>query len=72
MTALQKSLIPPLLDAFVEHDGNSLDTAQVYADWIPNVPRSVSERTFGQWLIHGETGLKLSSEPASYSSTIRS
>ena len=38
-----------LLDAFVERGGNFLDTAAVYANWIPG-ERSVSERTIGRWL----------------------
>lgn len=39
-----------LLDAFVEHGGNFLDTAHVYADWLPDVERSCSEKTIGRWL----------------------
>jgi aryl-alcohol dehydrogenase-like predicted oxidoreductase len=38
-----------LLDAFVELGGNFLDTAKVYADWLPG-ERSVSEKTIGRWL----------------------
>jgi len=38
-----------LLDAFVERGGNFLDTAAVYANWIPG-ERSVSEKTIGRWL----------------------
>lgn len=38
-----------LLDAFVERGGNFLDTAKVYADWLPG-ERSVSEKTIGRWL----------------------
>jgi aryl-alcohol dehydrogenase-like predicted oxidoreductase len=38
-----------LLDTFVERGGNFLDTAKVYADWLPG-ERSVSERTIGRWL----------------------
>ncbi len=39
-----------LLDAFAERDGNFVDTAHVYADWIPGNAPSSSERTIGRWL----------------------
>lgn len=39
-----------LMDAFVDLGGNFLDTAEVYANWIPDLPRSISERTIGAWL----------------------
>ncbi len=38
------------LDRFVEMGGNFLDTARVYANWIPDVERSVSEKTLGRWM----------------------
>jgi aryl-alcohol dehydrogenase-like predicted oxidoreductase len=38
-----------LLDAFAEAGGNFLDTAHVYADWLPN-GHGASERTVGAWL----------------------
>jgi aryl-alcohol dehydrogenase-like predicted oxidoreductase len=38
-----------LLDLFVDLGGNFLDTALVYANWIPG-ERSVSEKTIGAWL----------------------
>lgn len=38
-----------LLDAFVDFGGNFIDTAKVYADWLPG-ERSVSEKTIGRWL----------------------
>jgi len=38
-----------LLDAFAEAGGNFLDTAHVYADWLPN-GHGASERTVGDWL----------------------
>lgn len=38
-----------LLDAYVEQGGNFLDSAKVYADWLP-IERSASERTIGRWL----------------------
>lgn len=47
--------IPPadafaLMDAFVERGGNFLDTAHVYANWIPTLPKSISEKTIGAWM----------------------
>ncbi|AHK29128.1 hypothetical protein OPAG_02170 [Rhodococcus opacus PD630] len=39
-----------LLDTFAELGGNFVDTALVYADWVPGVERSCSERTLGRWL----------------------
>jgi aryl-alcohol dehydrogenase-like predicted oxidoreductase len=38
-----------LLDLFVAQGGNFLDTALVYANWLPGA-RSTSERTIGRWL----------------------
>jgi aryl-alcohol dehydrogenase-like predicted oxidoreductase len=38
-----------LLDAFVDQGGTFLDSAKVYADWLP-IERSASERTIGRWL----------------------
>ncbi len=38
-----------LLDAYLEQGGNSLDTAKVYADWLPG-EKSSSEKTIGRWL----------------------
>lgn len=38
-----------LLDAFAEAGGNFLDTAHVYADWLPS-GHGASERTVGAWL----------------------
>jgi aryl-alcohol dehydrogenase-like predicted oxidoreductase len=38
-----------LLDEFIALGGNFIDTALVYADWIPG-PRSTSEKAIGQWL----------------------
>lgn len=38
-----------LYDAYVERGGNFLDTAKVYADWLPG-ERSVSEKTIGRWM----------------------
>jgi aryl-alcohol dehydrogenase-like predicted oxidoreductase len=39
-----------LLDAFADHGGNFIDTAHVYANWLPDVERSCSEKTIGRWL----------------------
>lgn len=39
-----------LMDAFVAQGGNFLDTAHVYANWIPTLPRSISEKTIGAWM----------------------
>jgi len=39
-----------LLDAFVEAGGKFIDTAHVYADWIPGNETSSSEKTLGRWL----------------------
>jgi aryl-alcohol dehydrogenase-like predicted oxidoreductase len=38
-----------LLDVFLNHGGTFLDTASVYADWIPG-ERSMSEKTLGRWM----------------------
>ncbi len=38
-----------LMDAFLEGGGNFLDTARIYADWLP-VEKSVSEKTIGLWM----------------------
>lgn len=38
-----------LLDAYLDMGGNFLDTAKVYADWLPGV-RSISEKTLGEWM----------------------
>ncbi|MBV9353923.1 MAG: aldo/keto reductase [Chloroflexi bacterium] len=39
-----------LLDAYAELGGNFVDTAHDYGNWVPELPRSVSERTIGAWL----------------------
>jgi aryl-alcohol dehydrogenase-like predicted oxidoreductase len=38
-----------LLDSFIEQGGNFLDTAKIYADWLPG-ERSISEKTIGAWM----------------------
>jgi aryl-alcohol dehydrogenase-like predicted oxidoreductase len=37
-----------LLDSFIEFGGNFIDTARVYADWLPN-GANASESTIGEW-----------------------
>lgn len=39
-----------VLDRFVEKGGNFFDTARVYANWLPGVEPSASEKMVGQWL----------------------
>lgn len=39
-----------LLDAFFEQGGTFIDTAHIYADWIPTAIRSASETMLGAWL----------------------
>ena len=39
-----------LLDAYVDRGGSFLDSASVYANWIPTIERSISEKTIGLWL----------------------
>jgi len=39
-----------LLDIYTEQGGNFLDTAKVYADWIPGNERSSSEKIIGRWM----------------------
>lgn len=38
-----------LLDAYLTHGGNFIDTAAVYANWLPGEKNS-SEKTIGRWL----------------------
>lgn len=38
-----------LLDVYFEQGGNFIDTASVYANWLPG-EKSISEKTIGQWL----------------------
>ncbi len=39
-----------ILDRFAELGGNFLDTARIYADWIPGAEASASEKTLGKWM----------------------
>ncbi|MBB6735022.1 aldo/keto reductase [Cohnella zeiphila] len=45
-----------LMDEFVDAGGNMVDTAQVYANWLPDIEPSISERVIGQWM--AERGLR--------------
>jgi aryl-alcohol dehydrogenase-like predicted oxidoreductase len=38
-----------LLDAYLEAGGNFIDTAKIYADWLPN-EGSTSEKAIGRWM----------------------
>lgn len=38
-----------MLDFYLDSGGNFIDTAKIYADWLPG-ERSVSEKTIGRWL----------------------
>ena len=38
-----------MLDTYVDHGGNFIDTAHVYANWIPGT-QSSSEKMIGKWL----------------------
>ncbi|MFN8486724.1 MAG: aldo/keto reductase [Caldilineaceae bacterium] len=38
-----------MLDAYLAHGGNFLDTAAVYANWLPG-ERNISEKTLGKWM----------------------
>jgi aryl-alcohol dehydrogenase-like predicted oxidoreductase len=49
-SALDQNASFELLDAFVEQGGRFVDTAHVYADWVPGIERSCSEKTIGRWL----------------------
>jgi len=39
-----------LLDEYIELGGTLIDTAHIYADWIPGAIHSASEKTIGAWL----------------------
>ncbi|MBP1995162.1 aldo/keto reductase [Paenibacillus eucommiae] len=39
-----------LMDAYAERGGNFIDTAQVYANWLPAIEASISEKTIGLWM----------------------
>jgi aryl-alcohol dehydrogenase-like predicted oxidoreductase len=37
-------------DAFVEAGGNSIDTADVYSNWVEGNPGGVAEEIIGRWM----------------------
>ncbi len=39
-----------MLDYYLDQGGNFIDTAKVYADWLPKIERSISEKTIGAWM----------------------
>lgn len=39
-----------LLDSYAQAGGSMVDTAAVYADWLPAVEAGCSEKTIGRWL----------------------
>jgi aryl-alcohol dehydrogenase-like predicted oxidoreductase len=48
-SAVDKTSSFALLDAYLDLGGNFLDTAKVYADWLPG-ERSTSEKCIGEWM----------------------
>ena len=48
-SAIPKDDAYRLLDQFVDLGGNFLDTAEIYANWLP-VEKSISEKTLGRWM----------------------
>ena len=48
-TAIDENTSFSLLDRFFEGGGNIIDTASVYADWMPG-EKHKSEKTIGKWL----------------------
>lgn len=54
-TDLDEKSAEAQLNSFAESGGNFIDTAHVYADWVPG-PKSRSERIIGEWL--KKTGLR--------------
>lgn len=39
-----------IMDAYVEHGGNFIDTADIYSMWAKNNPGGVSEEMIGRWM----------------------
>lgn len=48
-SSIDQGLSFKLMDLFHDAGGNFIDTANVYADWLP-VEKSISEKTIGKWL----------------------
>ncbi|MCG9894738.1 MAG: aldo/keto reductase [Fimbriimonadaceae bacterium] len=49
-TTIPEEKAGPLFDRFAELGGTFLDTAAIYGDWEPTLPKSMSERVIGRWL----------------------
>jgi aryl-alcohol dehydrogenase-like predicted oxidoreductase len=49
-TGLDDVRAADILDSFFDLGGNFIDTAHAYGDWIPDAPRSASERCLGRLL----------------------
>jgi aryl-alcohol dehydrogenase-like predicted oxidoreductase len=49
-SALDDAASFTLLDRHLDQGGTMIDTALVYADWLPDVERSCSERVIARWL----------------------
>lgn len=49
-TAVPEKEAFQMIEAYLEAGGNMLDTAHVYADWVPDAPQSASEKCLGRWL----------------------
>ncbi len=39
-----------VMDAFVEHGGNFIDTADIYSRWVEGNPGGVAEQIIGEWM----------------------
>lgn len=48
-STISRAVAFTMLDVYHERGGNFLDSAKIYADWLPG-ERSVSEKTIGAWL----------------------
>ena len=48
-SAISRDAAFEMMDIFFEHGGNALDSARVYASWLPNGV-DASERTVGEWI----------------------
>lgn len=48
-SVIEKEISFKMLDYFIDNGGNIIDTAHVYANWLPG-ERSISEKTIGQWI----------------------
>lgn len=54
-TSTSPELSFQILDAYMDHGGNFLDTAAVYGRWMP-AGENVSEQIIGQWLKSRKAG----------------